>query len=513
MALPDTLRSLLSPEAYPHPVRAVQLVETHISWILLTGDFAYKIKRPVQFAFVDQRTVQRRAFLCAEEVRLNRRFAADLYLEVCVITSAGSTTRLGGSGIVIEHAVKMRQFDRSNGLDELLENHAVEPRELESFGRDLARIHATLPAARRGEAWGQPDTVRAAMLRNLQECMEAVPDDAATRLPPMQRLLEQQLEAARGWMEERLESAKVRECHGDLHCSNIVRRDSRLTAFDCLEFEPAFRWIDVADEVAFLRADLAALDRPAHAQAFLGGYLAYSGDFAACMFLRTYEAHRSLVRAKVVSLSTPPTAVARRNTNVHLDCACRSLHPRRPALVLMCGLSGSGKTWLARKLAPELDAIHLRSDVERKRLSGLSETARTGSAIGQGLYSPDSNNRLYQHLAQAARSNVLGGFTTLVDATFGSRAERLQFRELARDLGVPVCVVHCNAPVELLRTRVSARQDAAMDASEADTSVLQWQEKQWETLGPDESLPVFEASTTDPDVTSLLRRQIATLLA
>jgi hypothetical protein len=168
MALPDTLRSLLSPEAYPHPVRAVQLVETHISWILLTGDFAYKIKRPVQFAFVDQRTAERRAFLCSEELRLNRRFAADLYLEVCVITSAGSATRLGGSGTVIEHAVKMRQFDRANGLDELLENHAVEPREPESFGRDLARIHATLPAARRGEIWGQPDTVRAAMLRNLQ---------------------------------------------------------------------------------------------------------------------------------------------------------------------------------------------------------------------------------------------------------------------------------------------------------------------------------------------------------
>jgi aminoglycoside phosphotransferase family enzyme len=141
----------------------------------------------------------------------------------------------------------------------------------------------------------------------------------------MQQLLQQQLEAARSWMEERLDSGRVRECHGDLHCSNIVRRDSRLTAFDCLEFEPAFRWIDVADEVAFLRADLAALDRPAHAQAFLGGYLAYSGDFYACRFLRTYEAHRSLVRAKVVSLSTPEAAVARRNANVHLDRAWRSL--------------------------------------------------------------------------------------------------------------------------------------------------------------------------------------------
>ncbi len=513
MALPDILRSLLSPEAYPHPVRAVQLVETHISWILLTGDFAYKIKRPVQFPFVDQRAAGRRAFLCAEEVRLNRRFAADLYVEVCAITTDGSTARLGGPGAVIEHAVKMRQFDPSQGLDELLLKEAVEPRELDSFGRDLARIHSTLPVARRGEVWGQPDTARPAMLRNLRECMEAVPEDAATRLFTVQQLLEQQLDAARDWMEERLESGKVRECHGDLHCSNVVRRDSRLTAFDCLEFEPAFRWIDVADEVAFLLADLAAFDRPAHAQAFLGGYLAHSGDFHACRFLRTYEAHRSLVRAKVVSLSTKDAAVARRNTNIHLDCACRALHARRPALVLMSGLSGSGKTWLARKLAPGLDAIHLRSDVERKRLSGLPETARTGSAIGQGLYSPDSSSRIYQHLAQAARSTLLGGFTTLVDATFGSRVERLRFRDLARDLGVPVCVVQCRAPAELLRARVIARRNDSSDASEADTRVLEWQEKQWEILRPDESLLVFEASTEDPDVTMLLRREIGRLLA
>jgi len=511
MPLPESLRPLLTPAAYPHPVAAIYLVETHISWILLTGEFAYKIKRPVELPFVDQRSVEHRAFLCAQELRLNHRFAPDSYLEVCEITQDGSAIRMSGSGTVIEHAVKMRQFERSEGLDRLLHAQAVEPAELERFGRRLAGIHADLPVVHPGERWGHPDTVRMSVLRNVQESARVLPGDCATRLLAIQTLLERQLDLAARWMKRRWDSDKVRECHGDLHCSNVVRLRSGLTAFDCLEFEPAFRWIDVADEVGFLRADLAALERSAHAQAFLGGYLAESGDFDLCTFLRVYETHRSLVRAKVEALSGTEPTVARRLIEAHLACAWRSLHTPRPALVLVSGVSGSGKTWLAQRLAPGLDAIHLRSDVERKRLSGLPEIARTGSALGQGVYSPDASGRVYQHLAGAARSTLSGGFTTLVDATFGRRAERLRFRDLARELGVPICIIRCSAPPEVLRERLAARGIAGKDASEADASVLAWQEEHWQPIRPTESVPIIEASTADPDVMLELRRRLAML--
>ena len=511
MALPQGLRSLLTPAAYPHPVAAVQLVETHISWILLTGEFAYKIKRPVQLPFVDQRSLEHRAFLCAEELRLNHRFAPDLYLGVCDITQDGSGIRISGSGAVIEHAVKMRQFDRNDGLDRLLDAQCVEPAELERFGRQLARIHAGLPTVHHGERWGHPDTVRMTVLRNAQESARLLPDDYATRVLAIQTLLESQLGSAARWMKRRWEGDKVRECHGDLHCSNVVRLGSELTAFDGLEFEPAFRWIDVADEVGFLCADLAALDRPAHAQAFLGGYLAESGDFDLCPFLRVYATHRSLVRAKVEALSAIESTASRRMIEAHLECAWRFLHPRRPALVLVSGVSGSGKTWLAQRLAPGLDAIHLRSDVERKRLSGFPESARTGSALGQGVYSLDLSGRVYQHLASAARSTLAGGFTTLVDATFGRRADRLLFRDLARELGVPICLVRCSAPPEVLRERLVARGIEGKDASEADASVLAWQEEHWQPIRPTEALPVIEASTADPEVMLGLRRDLAML--
>jgi len=300
VALPQHLQSLLSPRAFPHPVNEVRLVETHISWLLLTGDLVYKIKRPVQFPFVDLRLAAHRDFLCHEEVRLNRRFAPTVYLGVSHITAGDQGVQIDGTGPALESCVRMRQFDSGQQLDRLLERNAIQPNELFEFGRELARIHATLPTVDATHHWGQPEAIRAMLMRNLDECAEALDN----RLPPALRArLDDAAQGAAGWMAARCSRGRVRECHGDLHCSNIVRLAGRLCAFDCLEFDPALRWIDVADEIAFLLADLAPYDNPRLQQAFLSGYLLESGDYEAARFLYLYEAHRYLVRAKVVTLS------------------------------------------------------------------------------------------------------------------------------------------------------------------------------------------------------------------
>lgn len=506
MAFPDNLKPLLNPLAYPHSVGGVQLVETHISWILLTGEFAYKIKRPVAFAFVDLRSAEHRAFLCREEIRLNRRFAPDLYLGVSNITAEPGGARMDGPGAVSECAVKMRQFDRSEELDKLLESAAIETTELAAFGAELAKTHAWLPVAERAQPFGSPAWVRETVLRNFGECLAAIakPGDVA-ELAAMRGLLEQRLESAHEWMARRQAGGRVRECHGDLHCSNVVRLKGRLLAFDCLEFEPAFRWIDVADEVAFLLSDLDALERPMHAQAFLGGYLAQAGDYDACRFLDLYKAHRSLVRAKVTALSGGGDAY-----QAHLRCARSSLSPRQQVLLLMSGLSGSGKTWLASRLAPVLGAVHLRSDVERKRLAGLAELDASGSAVAAGLYTPEANSRVQQHLLQSAQAVLEGGYTAIVDATFSGRGDRARFAELARRLRIPACIVHCSAPLGVLRSRILERQRQGHDPSEADVAVLDWQRAHYDELRPDEPLPVLEAASGDPDVVERLRRQIET---
>ena len=454
-AFPGQLLALFSPRAYPHPVRAVDLVETHVSWILLTGEFAYKIKRPVQYPFVDQRSLECRQFLCHEEVRLNRRFAPQLYLAVCPISVRAGEAQVEGSGPVIEYAVRMREFPRAAELDHLLEAAMIEPTELQPFGGELAQIHARLPVAQPAENWGRPEAHATLILRNVEECSEAGKILGSIHdLHLLQVALGALAEATLSLRCQRRADGRVRECHGDLHTGNIVRYGARLLAFDSLEFDPAFRWIDVADEISFL-LDLLARQYPLHAQAFLAGYLTESGDYQACALLPLFTAHRALVRAKITALAATQTAAdraelgsARQQYQAYVESARRALAPRRPILVLMCGLSGSGKTWLAQRLAPALSAVHLRSDVERKRLAGLSATDRSKSPVGEGLYSHHASRAVYKRLAECAADTLEGGYTTLVDATFGRAEDRARFRDLAMRLGVELCVLYCHAPAK-----------------------------------------------------------------
>lgn len=504
--LPAHLAGLLRAEAYPHAVSGVELVETHISWVLLTGEFAYKIKRPVCYPFVDLRSAERRAFFCAEEMRLNRRFAPELYLDVCDIRASNDTIHVGGEGRLIERCVRMRQFPRHQELDRLLEEHRIEPAALERFGRDLADIHARLPVAGAQQPWGWPTLIRKLILQNLDEYVRAAAalgiDGGASTLCPA---LEAKLRATSTCMSERRNGGRVRECHGDLHTRNVVQCGSRLIAFDCMEFEPAFRWIDVAEEIALLLTDLEARGCPGHAHAFLSGYLAASGDYEACRVVDLYKAHRALVRAKVAALEVASAAderaaaAGRAQHDVQLRGARNALAHGHPRLILMSGLSGSGKTWLAQRLAVQLGAIHMRSDVERKRAAGVSEHAASGSGLGSGLYAAENTSRVYEHLARCAEEVLAGGYSVIVDATFSKRSLRAPFQRLAQRIDVPVQVIQCEAPPAVLRERILQRQRAAADASEANLAVLDLQLREYEPITAAESLAVAKIDTSRPD--------------
>lgn len=505
--LPEHLSALLTPEAYPHPVASVRLIETHISWVLLTGEFAYKLKRPVHYPFIDMRSPERRAVLCSEELRLNHRFAPELYLDVCKITAINGRARMAGEGTAIEHALRMHQFRCEDGLDHLLESNRVEPRELEDFGRNLARIHSSLPVAQDQDDWGRPDTVRAQLLGNIAQCLQLCASlGTEAEVQSLGDPLSASFEAAQSWVAARRQAGHVRECHGDLHARNVVRHGGRLVAFDCMEFEPAFRWIDVAEEVAFLLMDLKMREKRLLGNSFLRGYLAQSGDFELCRLLQVYGTQRALVRAKVAALEASNAfqpALRRRAVQEHeayLACARRMLEPRHPILLMMFGTSGSGKTWLANRLAPSLGALHIRSDVERKRLAGLAANADSHSSHGHGIYSPDSNRRVHEHLVSCADAVLAGGMPVIVDATFARRDERGRFGELAARRGIELVVLHCQAPTPVLRARIDARRAGGLDASEADVAVLDWQCAHAEPIATGESLNVIEVETTRPSI-------------
>lgn len=350
---------------------------------------------------------------------------------------------------------------------------------------------------------GRAAAVRAQLLDNLAQCLElAASVGTEQELLALREPFVALLQDAEQWFGIRRQAGRVRECHGDLHARNVVRYAGRLHAFDCLEFEPAFRWIDVAGEIAFLAMDLEARGCPLHAQAFFTGYLNRSGDYQACRLLGVYRVHHALVRAKVTALEAAgasgtdarETAIAQHRG--YLDCARRLLARRQPMLLLMYGLSGSGKTWLAQRLAPMLGAVLVRSDIERKRMAGLAELERSGSAVARALYSPETTARVYAHLAQCAADALAGGYTVIVDATFNRRADRERFRRLANELGVEVRLVHCQAPSEVLEDRVAERQRECTDASEANSAVLAWQQANREPITTDEGIAVIEADTT-----------------
>ncbi|MCS6948209.1 MAG: AAA family ATPase [Steroidobacteraceae bacterium] len=505
--LPAELQGLLDPRAYPHAVGSVRVVETHISWLLLTGDYAYKIKRPVVFPFLDFRALERREFFCREELRLNRRFAPELYLAVVQIVRSNGRLRIDAAGEPIEYAVRMRQFAAADELGALLADERVTVGELERFGDDLARIHAELPVL---PSLAEPERTRRMLLDNAAQCaLAAVDDRVRAAVEDCRSQLAARIEAQAELLDQRDRGGRIRDCHGDLHVSNVARVGGRLRAFDCLEFEPEFRRIDVAHEIAFLAMDLTAHGRGDLAGAFLNGWLVNSGDYQSVELLDLYEAHCALVRAKVAGLNVTRVAPAESNALAarqrnFVALASERLAPHRPRLLLMHGVSGSGKSWLAARLAYALDGIWLRSDVERKRLAGLLPLARTGSRPDRDLYSVEHNAATYASLLEKVQHVLRGGRTAIVDATFLTAASRMPFMRLARERRVPIVVLACQAPVEELERRVQARGAQGTDPSEATVDVLHRQLARVEPPDPVEGAAVLPVDTCKPDIVATL---------
>jgi aminoglycoside phosphotransferase family enzyme/predicted kinase len=500
MALSDSLHGLLDQGAYPHPCERIELIETHISWVLLTGDVAYKLKKPVQFSFLDFSTLALREHFCQEELRCNRAFAPELYIDVvAVYRLADNSVRMGGKpasgATLLEWAVQMRQFDPAAQLDRLLEHNAVSTDMLAAFGHELAARHAALPRLT-GTASEVGPRIVEPVQDNFAEIaatdLQATHDTLLTRTRELSDALAQHLLPL---LEERMQNGYVRECHGDLHLSNLVLIAGEVRAFDCLEFNPNLRWIDTLSDVAFLFMDCHERARTDLAYAFLNGYLDASGDYRGAELLGYFAAYRSVVRAKVAALrwEQEPTADTEGHFVQHMEWARTSLERPRGKLILMCGLSGTGKSHVAERLVPLLPAIRLRSDVARKALAGLTTLAHTASPVGGGLYDPRRSEAVYAFMATVAEALLCGGDNVIVDAAFIEHGQREAFLSLAEQLGVSVRIVHCDAAVDILQTRIKARSASGNDPSEATQDVLDMQLVNFEPPGSDE--PVIKLAT------------------
>ena len=478
----------------------VRVIETHISYVLLTGEHAYKIKKAVALPFLDFRTLPARRRFCEEELRLNRRLAPHVYLDAVAITGTLSSPRIDGGGPALEYAVRMREFPQQALLSRLLERGELTPSHIDALAAQVAEFHAGAPRSD-GRVRGEP---LAAALANFDalDALETTQEQRA-RLRALRRWTETEYEACREILEQRARDGSIRECHGDLHLGNIALVDGRITIFDCIEFDPALRWIDTISEIAFTAMDLDHRGQPELARRFVNAYLEQGGDYGGARVLRFFLVYRALVRAKVARLRAAQVPQDARRADeadaaAHERLAASYALDAHPALVVMRGPSGCGKTAVSQVLLERAGAVRVRTDVERKRLAGLPSAARSGSPIQGGLYAPDVTERTYRHLLACARAILRGGFVALVDGTFLRRWQRDAFRALAADIGVPFAVADCSASIPTLQARVVARARKGGDASEADLAVLAQQLRTAEPLAPDERASAFALDTDAP---------------
>ena len=468
-AQPPLITSLL------RTLPAARLIETHISWVILSEGFAYKLKKPLDLGFLDFSTLEKRHQACLEEIRLNRRLAPQIYLEAVPVTGTVAAPRIGGKGPVLEWAVKMRAFPQDATLDRA---QRLLPEQIDAIAERVAHFHAEIEPAPEDADFGQPDQVRRPVMQNLLQIRSLDPPQAVLAL----------LEKLEGWTTaggERVEGhfvarhtqGFIRECHGDLHLGNIAWVDGRPLIFDGIEFSPSLRFIDVTNEIAFLAMDLFHRGEDRLAWRFLNRYLEHSGDYAGLAALRYYMVYRAMVRAKVSAIRASQDGA---EVDGYSECigylalAVRLAEPSSPALILMHGVSGSGKTVLSQQLLEDLGAIRIRSDVERKRLFGLGPLDRS-DAIPGGIYTPEANERTRERLLRLAKDLLESDFRVIADATFLDAAWRQPFESLAEARGTGWCIVSPDVPGAVLRTRVAQRARAGHDASEADLAVLEHQ--------------------------------------
>lgn len=485
------IHSLMHPNAFDHPVDEIKLIETHISWVILTGNYAYKIKKACNLGFLDFSSLEKRRHFCDEELRLNSRLAASLYIEVIPISGKPEQPALRGNGEIIEYAVKMIQFPQQAQLDNMLAHGKVRNHHIDAYAQMTASFHCNAKSSPNETAFGNPDHVYHAVAQTIGQIRQ-LPETA--HYSPLISELEDWCKSAFKTLTplfaERKRGGFIRECHGDMHLRNLVWFDERPLAFDCLEFDPDLRWIDILSEVAFLVMDLDSRKQQKLAYRFLNAYLEHTGDYGGMPVFRFYLVYRALVRAMVEGIrseqsdiSTAEQKTAAKAFRNYLKLAQSYCQSAMPVLIITHGLSASGKSTLSQLLLEQIGALRIRSDIERKRIFGLLGGINKKPIMHDGTHSPGNmqqiyslaaNIRTYATLATLAEKVLKGRFTVIIDAVFLLYEERENFKNLAHTKQIPFITLIFTARSNTLRKRIQERKN---DISDADLAVLEAQLK------------------------------------
>lgn len=499
-SFPPLIQQMLQPGFYPHPVtEPIELIQTHVSYVLLSGDYAYKLKKPVNFGFLDFSTLEKRQHFCAEELRLNQRGAPELYMEVLPITQVENQFQLGGMGQPVEYALKMHSFPQEALFITMFELGLLDETSMEELGCVVAQYHAKAQTNDYIRTFGEVPQVRAAINENYEQTKKYIGG------PQSQVQFEETKQYTDSFFEERshlftsrIENNQIRECHGDLHLRNICLWQDKILLFDCIEFNEEFRFVDVMYDVAFTVMDLEARQCPDLGNAFLNTYVEQTGDWEGLQVLPLYLSRQAYVRAKVSSFllddPTVPSAAkeeAAATAAHYYRLAWQYTKPRQGKLILMSGLSGAGKSTVARQLARQLNAIHIRSDAVRKHLGGIGLQERGGD----DLYTAEMTKKTYERLLLLGIMLASQGFPVILDAKYDRASLRIDAITASKLHQIPLQILYCTAPLEVVRDRLALRTG---DIADATIDLLEAQQTAAEPFTDAEQLYVKTLDTSQP---------------
>ncbi len=465
---PLLIEALVQPAFYPHAVSTISRIETHISTVFLTGEYVYKIKKPVDFGFVDFKSLENRRYFCEQEVRLNRRLARGIYLAVVAFCWDGQKLTLDGSGRAIEYAVQMKQLSRKHTMQHLLNDNALTESDLMRLAAKLAQFHRKAPRVIDQPIWSY---IKAACDENFRQVWPyrgKLLDTACLRA--IQNATGELLDRSQGLFDQRTASGKICDGHGDLRAEHVYfTPDGQIQILDCIEFNERLRIVDVASDLAFLAMDLDYLHKPQFVHRFLKAYCRTAGDASMLCLMEFYKCYRAMVRCKVgcIQWSNPGLSIKQRDAlsaSVRRYLELAHDYARcmiKPALWIFCGLPASGKSALASALSKALQVEYLNSDRVRKQRFGLSPRDCAIEPVDQGIYSAEARQQVYAQLLDAARQRIQSGRSIILDATYSASTYREKVLQLADEYPAETLFVECTADEAVLRSRLRQREHAA----------------------------------------------------
>ena len=488
-------QALLNPSAYPEPTKSVTLIQTHVSFLFVTDNFVYKIKKPVDLGFLNFTTLDRRRFYCEEEVRLNRRLCPDVYLGVVQLRESPGGVTFHPHGRIVDYAVKMRRLPEDRMLDHLLRENKVDETSIREIAGTIARFHSMTEKSDEIDSYGSITTITG----NWEENFRQVADFVGTTIEAKDLGLIR--EWVRGFLTEkkdlfnnRISGGFIRDCDGDIHAENICLAD-KVYIFDCIEFNKRFRYIDTAADIAFLAMDFDYHNKSKFADVFVDAYISASGDSGLINVLDFYKIYRAFVRGKVESfrlndrqIPLHEKAAAKERANRHFRLAAGYIMRRKlpPSLIIFSGLMGTGKSTLADGLAFELGLEIARSDVIRKKIANIPETEHCLYRFGEGIYTEEFTRATYEEILKASEKALRSGRSIVIDASCSRKRDRELFRTLAQRLAVPFHIIQTTCTDELANSRLNYRMESQFDASDGRRELFYLQKAEFEQIDASE---------------------------